>query len=394
MRSAIAAVSVVLAASTPLAAQDMDHMQHAMPATSGGTAWTWRIDGNVFAGFNYQYRKYKDFNAIESQNWMMVMASRQVGPGRLSFTPMFSLEALTLKHFGSPQAFQTGETIDGAPLIDSQHPHDVFMNLGGRYDWTWGRARLNGGAYAVGEATFGPTVFMHRASAEDNPQVPLGHHLLDSSHITPGVVRGGVGTERVGIEASWFHGHEPDEHRWDLDTARLDSWAVRGTARVRGWDLQVSGGQWWQPEPNEFFNVTKLSASASFTQSTPLGPVATTVAWGRDRGFYSATDAYLAEAEWQASPVSAGYLRAELVDKNILSAGFHSLAFSHPHIISRVGALTLGYRKDIGDARFLRVGIGGDVTGYLVPDNLADPYGQPWSFHVFVRVRPARKHEH
>ncbi len=37
------------------------------------------------------------------------------------------------------------------------------------------------------------------------------------------------------------------------------------------------------------------------------------------------------------------------------------------------------------DARF---GVGGDVTGYLVPDNLREAYGAPVSFHVFLRYRP------
>ena len=44
---------------------------------------------------------------------------------------MLSLEALTLRDIGSPQVFQTGETFGGrAPLIDYQHPHDLFMGLG------------------------------------------------------------------------------------------------------------------------------------------------------------------------------------------------------------------------------------------------------------------------
>ena len=45
---------------------------------------------------------------------------------------MFSLEPFTLRDIGSPQVFQTGETFNGAPLIDYQHPHDLIMNLGAR----------------------------------------------------------------------------------------------------------------------------------------------------------------------------------------------------------------------------------------------------------------------
>ena len=43
-------------------------------------------------------------------------------------------------------------------------------------------------------------------------------------------------------------------------------------------------------------------------------------------------------------------------------------------------------RKITSDGRF---GPGGDVTGYLVPDNLREAYGSPVSFHVFVRYRGA-----
>ena len=374
-------------AASPAAAQEAAHVHQ---AASAAGAWTWRLDGNVFAGFNYQYRRYRDFNAIESQNWLMLTGSGAAGRGRLGVISMLSLEPLTMGGFGSPQVFQTGETYQNAPLIDSQHPHDAVMNLGARYERDAGHARLYGGAFLVGEATFGPAVFMHRPSAENNPQVPLGHHLLDSSHISPAVLKGGVGAGRVLMEASWFRGKEPDERRWDLDLAKPDSWALRGTVAVRAFSFQVSGGRWHQPEPNEFFDVTKNSASTSFTQATPRGPVTATIAWGRARGFYGLTEAYLAEALLQATPKTAFFTRGEIVDKNILSAGFHSATLSHPHINSRVGALTLGYLRDVLDTRGLRLGIGGDVTGYLVPANLEDNYGHPWSFHVFMRVRPAR----
>jgi hypothetical protein len=387
MRKFLLASGFLLMASSA-AAQDATHV-HQPPAAA---AWAWRLDGHVFAGFNYQYRKFRDFNAVESQNWLMLTGSGAAGRGRLGLISMFSLEPLTMGGFGSPQVFQTGETYQGAPLIDSQHPHDVVMNLGVRYDRDVGRARLYGGAFPVGEATFGPAVFMHRPSAENNPQVPLGHHLLDSSHITPAVLKGGLGAGPVQVEASWFRGKEPDEDRWDLDLAAPDSWAVRGTVAVKAFSFQVSGGRWHQPEPNEFFDVTKYSASTSFTRATPQGPVTATIAWGRARGFYGVTEAYLAEALLQATPKSAFFTRGEIVDKNILSAGFHgpTAVFNHPHVNSRVGALTLGYLRDVSDTHGLRVGIGGDVTGYMVPPNLEDSYGHPWSFHVFVRVRPAK----
>ena len=141
---------------------------------------------------------------------------------------MFSLEPFTLQDIGSPQVFQTGETFKGAPLIDYQHPHDLIMNLGGEYSHGFGATTVTIGAYAVGPAPLGPPVFMHRPSAAENPQAPLSHHYLDSTHITPGVISLGVDRAGFRIEAGAFHGQEPDEDRLDLDTGALDSYSVRG----------------------------------------------------------------------------------------------------------------------------------------------------------------------
>ena len=79
--------------------------------------------------------------------------------------------------------------------------------------------------------------------------------------------------------------------------------------------------------------------------------------------------------------------RAESVAKDILDAGFHPAGTFHRHRQSQVGALTMGYVRDLWTTPAATIGIGGDVTGYLVPDNLSEAYGSPASFHVFVRYR-------
>src|SRR5262245_12363462 len=84
------------------------------------------------------------------------------------------------------------------------------------------------------------------------------------------------------------------------------------------------------------------------------------------------------------------YMRAESVAKDILDAGFHPRGIFHRHRQSQVGALTLGYIRDVWRSGGRGLGIGGDVTGYLVPDNLSEPYGSPVSFHVFLRYQPGR----
>jgi hypothetical protein len=92
----------------------------------------------------------------------------------------------------------------------------------------------------------------------------------------------------------------------------------------------------------------------------------------------------------QIRPRDAIYGRVESVAKDILDAGFHPLGVFHRHRQSQVGALTIGYVRDLWTMSDARFGVGGDVTGYLVPDNLTDAYGAPVSLHVFVRYRPSR----
>src|SRR5689334_10523958 len=107
-------------------AQDHEHMN----MTADAPSWSFSWDARVFVGWNYQYRKFRDFQRVESQNWLMGEADRGIGPGHLRLKGMFSMEPFTIQPLGSPEVFQTGETYQQAPLIDYQHPHDLFMTLG------------------------------------------------------------------------------------------------------------------------------------------------------------------------------------------------------------------------------------------------------------------------
>ncbi|MGZ8853771.1 MAG: hypothetical protein ACXW2X_10290, partial [Thermoanaerobaculia bacterium] len=59
-----------------------------------------------------------------STNWIMGMADRPLAGGRLMLRSMFSLEPLTVRKGGYPELFQTGETANGRPIVDAQHPHN------------------------------------------------------------------------------------------------------------------------------------------------------------------------------------------------------------------------------------------------------------------------------
>ena len=361
---------------------------HAHVETPAAPAWKWTWDANVFFGWNYQLREFTDFQRVESQNWIMGGGERSLAGGRLQLHSMLSFEPFTIQPLGSPQVFQTGETYQQAPLIDYQHPHDLFMALGA----TWSRRGPAGGVFftaaPVGEPALGPTTFMHRASAAENPTAPLGHHEMDSTHITHGVLTGGVTRRALTVEGSWFHGGEPDENRKDLEFGPLDSYSGRVSWRQQGWHAQFSAGHLETPEFVEpFSDVTRLTASISYT--APDERVAATLLWGQNREIHGILDAYLAEATFRPAARHAWYARAELTTKDILGAGGrHPPGFVHFHPLSRVGAITGGYVYELHASRFGQFSVGGDATAYYVPPNLKDNYGSPASFHVFLHYRP------
>ena len=358
-------------------------------ATSAGAqTWQWNVEATAFGGYNYQYRKFFDFDEIESQNWLMTTVSKSFGSAsHLRLDGMFSFEPFTLRDIGSPQAFQTGETFRGAPLIDYQHPHDLIMNLGAEFSRSVGAATVSLQGYLVGPAPIGPPVFMHRPSASENLQAPLSHHNLDATHITPGVVTLGVEWNGFKVEAGAFHGREPDEDRLDLDTSKLDSYGARLSWADGPWHIQLSGADLTTPERLSPYDATRVTASVSYFRGDENRSTAWMAAFGQNREVFGNLEAYLVEITRRFSG-HALFARAETVAKDILDAGFHPIGVAHTHRPSQVSALTLGYVHDIAPSTsWGRLGVGGDVTGYLVPDNLRESYGSPLSFHVFLRYR-------
>lgn len=381
-RCLMAACAAMCLSATAAFAQDPSH-QHPVPSAP----WQWSVDATVFAGYNYQFRKFTDFDELESQNWLMTTLAKSFSSAsHLRIDAMFSFEPFTLRDIGSPQVFQTGETFGGAPLIDYQHPHDLIMNLGAELSRSIGLSTLTIQAYAVGPAPIGPPVFMHRPSAAENLQAPLAHHFLDATHITPGVVA--VGIEHAGFrfEAGAFHGEEPDENRLDLDTAALDSYSARLSWSDGAWAVQISGADLKTPERKSPYDATRVTASVSYFKGDANRSTAWMAAFGQNREVFGNLEAYLIEGTKRMSK-DAFFMRAEWVAKDILDTGFHPIGTAHTHRQSPVSALTLGYVRDLTARAWGTFGVGGDVTGYVVPKNLSESYGTPWSFHMFVRYR-------
>jgi hypothetical protein len=379
---------LMLASGRILQAQTPDeHLQHAQPAAS----WSLMYDGVAFVTLSHQTGP-RGGDEIVSTNWLMGMATGQAGPGRLSLTGMLSLEPATMGPRGYRELFQVGETYHFLPIVDHQHPHDLLMQASAAW-----RLPLNDtttltlvGA-PVGEATLGPVVYMHRPSAAENSVAPLGHHTMDSTHITMGVISARVDRGAWLFESSVFQSAEPDENRWDLvDFGPLDSWAARVTYRRSGWELQGSHGFLKNPERLEFAYIRRTTTSASWFKTAPGGFTAATFAVGRnDKQFHGTFYTALAEATMRRRRFSA-YGRFETVQVETQLLLSNGLFHTHTRTPSDVVvAGTAGGVIEMPQWRRFEAGIGAEITSYIVPDALRATYSDhPYAFRVFLRVRP------
>src|SRR5689334_16879063 len=149
---------------------------------------TLMFHANVFV-LDTQQTGPRGFDKVFSTNWFMPMLSRDFGRQTITFRTMLSLEPATVTGRRYPELFQTGETAYGLPIVDGQHPHDLFMEIAGRYDFRLAeRTRLFIYGGPIGDPALGPSAYPHRASASENPIAALGHHQQDSTHVSDDVI--------------------------------------------------------------------------------------------------------------------------------------------------------------------------------------------------------------
>ncbi len=365
------------------------------PASVQGYEWMWMrggwelmAHGVIFVDYNQQGGPRGEGKA-ESVNWGMLMEQHKLGGGTILFRQMLSAESLTSPHPGFPELFQTGETYHGEPLVDHQHPHNVFAELSLLYmlpvtkKLSW---ELYGGPSA--EPALGPVTYLHRASAAELPLAPLGHHLQDSTHTSFGVVTTGFVIDRLKLEASAFNGREPNEERWSIQLGALDSWSGRAIfAPASNWTAQYSVGRLEHPEALELGSHWRQTASVEYNRPLAAGNWATTLLWGRVHKIATDTtlNSYLLESTLSLRQRNYAFSRLELVDKDEL----FPQAPVHPAY--RIGAYTIGGVRDIIQDRAWQLGLGADVTFYSKPAALDLAYGDhPVSFQIFLRMRGGR----
>jgi hypothetical protein len=377
---------------------------HPMTRESSGTSWQpdssphegihamygdWMTMSHGFANLIYDHQggPRGDTKTFVS-SMLMMTGQRSSGESTLGLRGMVSADPLMGKN-GYPLLLQTGESGDGInPLVHRQHAHDLFMELAATYS-----RRLSGNSFVFGyvglpgEPALGPPAFMHRFSAEDNPEAPISHHWLDSTHITFGVATLGYVVDRVKIEGSVFRGREPDQLRYNIETGKLDSGSVRLSYNpADNWALQVSYGRITSPEQlHPDTDVKRTTASVMYNRPLGSGNWQTTLAWGRNKpDDGAATDAYLLESSLAISKTHSFFGRAERAGKNELFLPGDPLA----HETFQVTKVSLGYLYSFPATGHFSVGVGGLVSGYALPNELDSAYGSnPTSYMLFARVK-------
>lgn len=334
---------------------------------------------------------------VYSANWGMLAATRNVGRGSVMLRGMVSLDLLTIRGKQYPLLFQTGETANGKPIVDGQHPHDLLMELSIHYARPLGEKALFNVYYApVGDAALGPVAFPHRASAMELPQATLGHHWQDATHIANNVVTAGLTYGKFRVEASGFRGREPNENRWNIDMGPMDSWSTRLTWQPGpNWVAQVSAGRIERPEMFHADDVVRSTASLHYTRPLRRGADwSISVIWARNYktvGRYG-TNSLLAET---VTPITRNNLitgRFEWSQRDELFEYDHDLAHD---ILDRtgkrafhVGAYTVGYTREVGTTARIRTAVGFNFTAYNVASELKPFYGsRPVAASAFLRFR-------
>jgi hypothetical protein len=347
--------------------------------------WTLMFHSNAFL-VDTQQSGPRGADKLYSVNWLMPMLARSAGRHSITFRPMLSFEPATVTKRRYPELFQSGETAYGRLIVDGQHPHELFMELAARYDFKINdnsQIFVYGGP--LGDPALGPPAYSHRSSASENPVAVLGHHQQDSTHISNSVVTVGFVEGPVQLEASTFHGGEPNENRWNIDGGKPDSFASR---------LSVSAGDHWsgqfsigrinnrealEPDLDTLRTTASLHHSLRFSR----GHIASSLIWGRNKDFESGNsrrfNSYTLESTIQFMNRNWAWTRIENTDHEF-----------EEQPAGRIQAYTFGYERDLPvPSSFFNIGLGLQATAYGLTPQLKSVYGDhPTGISIFLRIRP------
>ena len=355
--------------------------------------WMFMAHGNFFLRFNKQGIGKGDTRGdskVDSPNWFMFMGQRRIGRnGLFHFSSMLSLDALSGGD-GYPLLFQTGEAYRGKPLVDRQHPHDLFSELSVSYTQSFTK-NIDAFVYVgyPGEPAIGPVAFMHRPSTLNNPDAVLGHHWSDATHVTFGVVTIGFRYKILKLDGSLFTGREPDEHRFNFDKPRFDSYSYRLTINpLKSLSAQISHAFIKSPEalnPGEDIRRTTASLFHALKLTRENRFLTSEFVWGYNDSGDHRENSYTIESNLQLDRLAV-YGRYENIQK---SASELVLPQFDENQLFRINAFTLGLNYTVLRQLKTNLAVGVQGTLYGIPGTLAPIYGSDLkSFEIYMRISP------
>jgi len=262
-----------------------------------------------------QFMLYSDTSGPRGQSrltgpgmWMVMYDKGLSSENHLRVDMMGTPEQWMVGDKGTPQLFQTDH-------VDAMHAHDDIMALEFRDIVTLNandKEQLTFLFAPRGEAAIGPVPFMHRESAEGNPDAPLGHGLQDGFHDASTVLGVEYQFARTSVEATAFSGQNII---WPLPLHNPDSYSVRVIQNI---DDHVSLGASYADallpddtggaEHNQFISAW-LAASYLIDGNT----LKSSLIWGQGRAVHGAPlNSFLEEAVYQQGR-NKFYGRAEIL---------------------------------------------------------------------------------
>lgn len=355
----------------------------------------WMIHGNAFLVQTIEEGS-RGRNRFAVPNMLMTEAGRSVDDKQyIDVNLMMTFERWTFPKDGYPEVYQIGErNEDDQPYIDGQHPHSspvMGLTFSDTIRLGEGKDHLRLFFAPRGQATEGPTAFMHRPSGMINPDAPLGHHVgQDVSHITSTVLGASLGIGKARFEASAFNGTEPEPSKVDLPMGPLNSYAGRLIYEFSNdASVMASAGVVKDPEPHDptLDKVYRYSASAYVQHHLDSGWMlhdAFVFGLVNNSDHISALRSFLYEFWLHSDKPSNYWGRIEFVERTASQLGIVTTTALDPRWVT---AITAGYTYDVLKFEESKIGVGASVTKNLSPSQFRDAYGgDPWAGKIFVQL--------
>ena len=317
--------------------------------------------------------------------WMLNYDSDLTARNHLAVNVMASPEQLTVGVRGTPQLLQTEN-------LDAMHPHDTIMAFEFRDTFSFGpddSRRLTLLFAPRGEAAIGPVPFMHRDSAEGNPDAPLGHSLQDGFHDASTVYGVDYRTRRWEMEFTGFSGRSISR---PFPLHGVDSYAVRLNHDIN--DHLRIGASYVDALLADDAGIGRHNQFASgwLATSHPYrgGELKTAFVWGATRGANGVDGRKMASSFLEEGAYQRGankfYGRAE-----ILQITPPKLEIATSDNVDRprwVKAFTAGYERTLVTQPRFSIFAGASYTKDLIPAEFEPAYGSDASgLKIYLRLK-------